>query len=246
MKLINFLLILLAVNTVACAQQKSDTLFVAHWNVENLFDNIDDDKVIDEEFLSDGTKEWTDERIEKKLYSLSRIIRSMNDNAGPDLLGVCEVEHQYLLDSLVNNYLSDKFYKVSYLESPDGRGIDNGIIYNSKILTLLSINGYETKFSDGYDTRLILLGSFLFEKIDTIHFFVNHWPSRRGGEEESQPRRIKVANTLRNVVDSLLTVNSKSKIVIVGDFNDEPTNISITETLKAQPFFCDSINHDKL
>ena len=95
MKLINFLLILLAVNTAGCAQQKSDTLFVAHWNVENLFDNIDDDKVIDEEFLSDGTKEWTDERIEKKLYSLSRIIRSMNDNAGPDLLGVCEVEHQY-------------------------------------------------------------------------------------------------------------------------------------------------------
>ena len=246
MKLINFLLILLAVNTVGCAQQKSDTLFVAHWNVENLFDNIDDDKVIDEEFLSDGTKEWTDERIEKKLYSLSRIIRSMNDNAGPDLLGVCEVEHQYLLDSLVNNYLSDKFYKVSYLESPDGRGIDNGIIYNSKIFTLLYIKGYETKFSDGYDTRLVLLGSFLFEKKDTIHFFVNHWPSRRGGEEESQPRRIKVANTIRKVVDSLLIVNNKSKIVIVGDFNDEPTNISITETLKAQPFFCDSINHDKL
>ncbi|MFZ1520182.1 MAG: endonuclease/exonuclease/phosphatase family protein [Ignavibacteriaceae bacterium] len=245
MKLINFLMILLTINSVACAQQKSDTLFVAHWNVENLFDNVDD-KTADEEFLSSGSKEWTNERIEKKMYNLARVIRSMNNDKGPDLLGVCEVEHQFLLDSMINNYLSDKSYKVAYLESPDGRGIDNGIIYNSKIFTLLSTNGYETKFSDGYDTRLILLGTFLFEQRDTIHFFVNHWPSRRGGEEQSQPRRIKVAETIRNVVDSLFRNNNKSKIIIVGDFNDEPTNISITETLKAQPFFCDSLDHEKL
>lgn len=246
MRLINLLLILLSISSVACAQQKNDTLFVAHWNVENLFDNIDDDKIIDEEFLSDGKKEWTNERIEKKFYNLSRVIRSMNSNKGPDLLGVCEVEHQYLLDSLISNYLSDKAYKTAYLESPDGRGIDNGIIYNTNLFTLLSIKGYETKFSDGYDTRLVLLGTFLFEKKDTIHFFVNHWPSRRGGEEASQPNRIKVANTLRTVIDSLFKVNIKSKIIVVGDFNDEPTNISITETLKAQPFFCDSLNYDDL
>jgi exonuclease III len=90
------------------------------------------------------------------------------------------------------------------------------------------------------------LGSFLFQKKDTIHFFVNHWPSRRGGEEESQPRRMKVAQTIRNIVDSLLKVNIDSKIIIVGDFNDEPTNISITETLKAQPFFCDSLEDETM
>jgi exonuclease III len=246
MKLINFLVIIFSFNFIASAQQNNDTLFVAHWNVENLFDNIDDPKIEDQEFLSGSEKEWTNERIEKKMYNLSRVIRSMNNDKGPDLLGVCEVEHQYLLDSLINNYLSDKSYKVAYLESPDGRGIDNGIIYNSKIFNLLSTNGYETKFSDNYDTRLVLLGTFLFQKKDTIYFFVNHWPSRRGGEEKSQPRRIKVASTIRNVVDSLFKENINSKIIIVGDFNDEPTNVSITETLKAQPFFCDSINHDKL
>lgn len=246
MKKYYLLIIVLLFSNLACAQQVNDTLFVAHWNVENLFDNVDDPKTEDEEFLTSSEKEWTDERLEKKFYNLARVIRSMNDNNGPDILGVCEVEHQYLLDTMINKYLADKSYKVAYLESPDGRGIDNGIIYNSKSLTLLSTKGFETKFGDGYDTRLILLGSFLFDKKDTIHFFVNHWPSRRGGEDESQPRRIKVANTLRKVVDSLFSVNNKSKIVIVGDFNDEPTNISITETLNAQPFFCDSLESSGL
>jgi len=246
MKIYYLFIAIIIFSNLGCAQQVNDTLFVAHWNLENLFDNLDDPKTKDEEFLSSGTKEWTDERIEKKLYNLARVIRSMKNNNGPDLLGVCEVEHKSLLDTMILNYLSDKNYKVAYLESPDGRGIDNGIIYNSEVLTLLSTKGYETKFNDGYDTRLILLGSFLYNSKDTVYFFVNHWPSRRGGEEESQPRRIKVANTLRNVVDSLLKVNDKSKIVIVGDFNDEPTNKSITETLKAQPFFCDSLDHEKL
>lgn len=246
MKVFYSIITILFFSNLACAQQVNDTLFVAHWNVENLFDNLDDPKTEDEEFLSSGTKEWTDERLEKKMYNLARVIRSMNGDNGPDLLGVCEVEHQSLLDTLIKNYLSDKAYKIAYLESPDGRGIDNGIVYNSTVLSLLSTKGYETKFSDGYDTRLVLLGTFLFMQKDTIHFFVNHWPSRRGGEDESQPRRIKVANTVRSVIDSLFENNSKSKIILVGDFNDEPTNISITETLKAQPFFCDSIDYKSL
>lgn len=246
MKVFYSIITILFFSNLACAQQSNDTLFVAHWNVENLFDNLDDPKTEDEEFLSNSTKEWTDERLEKKMYNLARVIRSMNGDNGPDLLGVCEVEHQSLLDTLINNYLSDKAYKIAYLESPDGRGIDNGIIYNSTVLSLLSTNGYETKFSDGYDTRLVLLGTFLFMEKDTIHFFVNHWPSRRGGEEQSQPRRIKVANTVRSVIDSLFENNSKSKIILVGDFNDEPTNKSITETLKAQPFFCDSMDYKSL
>jgi hypothetical protein len=246
MKLINLLLILISLNFIACAQNKSDTLFVAHWNVENLFDNLDDPKTEDEEFLSSGTKEWSDDRIDKKMYNLSRIIRSMNNDNGPDLLGVCEVEHQFLLDSLINKYLSDKSFKVAYLESPDGRGIDNGIIYNSKVFSLLDLIGNKVDIGDGSNTRLILEGVFLYQKKDTIHFFVNHWPSRRGGEDESEPRRINAAKTLRAKIESIFNRNTNSNIIIVGDFNDEPTNVSITEYLKVQPFFCDSLNYDKL
>ena len=246
MKNIYVLFILLTLTSFACAQKNDDTLFVAHWNVENLFDTMDDPKTSDEEFLPSGSKEWNDERLDKKLHNLSRVIRSMNNNNGPDLLGVCEVEHQPLLDTIITKYLSDQFYKTAYLESPDGRGIDNGIIYNSKRFRLLDVKGLAIDIGDGYNTRLILEGIFLFETKDTLYFFVNHWPSRRGGESESEPRRILAAKTLREEVESILAINSKSKIIIVGDFNDEPTNVSITEYLKAQPFFCDSLDHENL
>jgi endonuclease/exonuclease/phosphatase family metal-dependent hydrolase len=246
MKNIYILFIALMISNAACAQQNKDTLFVAHWNLENLFDTIDDPKTEDEEFLSTGSKEWTDERLDKKLYNLSRVIRSMNRDNGPDLLGTCEVEHQSLLDSMVSKYLSDKNFKTAYLESPDGRGIDNGIIYNSLKFKLLETKGLTVDMDGGYNTRLILEGIFLFGKSDTIYFFVNHWPSRRGGEDVSEPRRVKAAETLRTEIESILSKNGKSKIIIVGDFNDEPTNISITESLKAQPFFCDSLDLNNL
>ena len=246
MKSFNFLLIALLLSNIACAQPQNDTLFIAHWNVENLFDNIDDPKTEDEEFLSNGPKEWTDERLDKKLYNLSRVIRSMNNNKGPDLLGVCEVEHQHLLGTLISKYLSDKSLKVAYLESPDGRGIDNGIIYNSNNFSLLDVIGHNVDLGDGYNTRLILEGIFLFQERDTIYFFVNHWPSRRGGEEKSEPNRIKAAQTLRTRVVNIFINNPNSNIIIVGDFNDEPTNVSITEYLKAEPFFCDSLDHENL
>jgi predicted extracellular nuclease len=242
MNLFRILLFVILTINISCAQTNDDELFVAHWNVENLFDTNNDPKTNDDEFLSAGAKEWNEERLDRKMYNLARVIRAMNNNNGPDLLGICESEHQHLLDSLSKNYLSDKNYKTAYLESPDGRGIDNGIIYNADKLSLLNIKGYETRFSDNYDTRLVLLGTFLLNKKDTLYFFVNHWPSRRGGQEASEPRRIRVAETLRVVIDSLFTINPKSKIIIAGDFNDEPTNISITETLGAYPFVCDSLD----
>jgi endonuclease/exonuclease/phosphatase family metal-dependent hydrolase len=246
MKKIYLLFIAISISNITCAQQKNDTLFVAHWNVENLFDTLDDPKTEDEEFLPSSEKEWNIERLDKKMYNLSRLIRSMNSDNGPDLLGVCEVEHQFLLDTMITKHLSDKSYKTAYLESLDGRGIDNGIIFNSKKFSLLDIKGHRVDIGGGYDTRYILEGIFLFEKKDTIYFFVNHWPSRRGGEDESEPKRISAAKTLRSVVDAILSKNSKSNIIIVGDFNDEPTNMSITESLKAQPFFCDSLDHENL
>src|SRR5574338_1131893 len=245
MKLLNIILLAFQFSNFACAQN-NDTLFVAHWNVENLFDTIDDPKTIDEEFLPTGPKEWTNDRFDKKIYNLSRVFRSMNNNNGPDILGVCEVEHQSTLDSMLVKYLSDKPYKIAYLESPDERGIDNGIIYSASRLSIIKITGHKVDIGSDNETRLILEGDFLLNKKDTIYFFVNHWPSRRGGEEKSEPYRIKAAQTLRGIVESILSKNSLSKIITVGDFNDEPTNVSITEYLKAKPFFCDSLNTENL
>jgi endonuclease/exonuclease/phosphatase family metal-dependent hydrolase len=222
------------------SQSISDTISVGFWNLENLFDIVDDPDKIDEEFLPSGTKEWTKERLDKKMYNLSRIIRSINDNEGPDILGVCEVEHQHLLDTLISKFLNDINYKTAYIESPDNRGIDNGLIYNSNLFSFLSVKGDTIKLDDGYPTRLVLNVSLLTQNKDTLFIYVNHWPSRRGGETESEPNRINAAKTLRNSVDKNFSVNSGSKIIILGDFNDEPNNVSLVNHLKAAPFYCDS------
>lgn len=227
--------------TFSVFAQKNDTLFVASWNLENFFDTIDDPNKNDEIFLPTGEKEWTNQKLDIKENHLARVIRSMNNGSGPDLLGVCEVEHQTVLDSMILKYLNDKNYNVAYLESPDNRGIDNGLIYDSDKFRVLSVNGDTVHLSDGWPTRLILNVNLLTSTDDTLIIYVNHWPSRRGGMEESEPHRVTAAATLRGFVDKNFENHQYAKIIIIGDFNDEPGNNSILYTLNANPVFCDSL-----
>lgn len=224
-----------------CAQNEDDYIFVAFWNLENLFDTNDDPDKNDEDFLPTGIYMWDQERLERKMFNLARVIRSMNNNNAPDILGVCEVEHTYLLDSMSNSFLADFKYNSVGIESPDGRGIDNALMYKSDKFKLLSFSGDTVKLSAGFSTRLVLYVELLTNQKDTLHIFVNHFPSRRGGEEESEISRIEAAQTLRQGVNRILDINLHAKIIILGDFNDEPLNSSVLNTLKAAPFKCDSI-----
>ena len=237
---------LIFLSSLSFAQSKDDTLFIAFLNLENLFDTINDTEKNDEQFLPDGDKEWTNERLDIKLNHLARVIRSMNNSNGPDILGVCEVEHQSMLDSLITRYLDDMNYKIAYVESPDKRGIDNGLIYNSNIFELLSVIGDIVHLKDNWPTRPIVNVKLIYKSVDTLSVYINHWPSRSRGRELSEPNRITAASTLRKSVDEIFTVNPNAKIIVIGDFNDEPTNISILETLNANPFKCDSIKIEYL
>jgi endonuclease/exonuclease/phosphatase family metal-dependent hydrolase len=236
-----FIIIIFLIFSGKAYSQHYDTIAVAFWNLENLFDVVDDPDKSDEEFLPSGNKEWMQERLDTKMYNLARVIRSMNNDKSPDILGVCEVEHQHLLDSLIVKFLSDKPYSIAYLESPDGRGIDNGLIYNSELFSLLFVKGDTVRLDDSYPTRLILYAGLLSRENDTIHIYVNHWPSRRGGESQSEPNRIRAAENLRGSVEGNFSISPESKIIIMGDFNDEPNNISLLNFLKAVPLYCDSI-----
>lgn len=241
-----FCLSLLVINITACGQtHNNEHLYVAFYNIENLFDTENHPDKNDEEWTPAGEREWTEERLEKKMYDLSRVIRSMNNENGPDILGVCEVEHEHLLQSMIAKFLSDKNYKTAYKESPDNRGIDNGLIYDADKFTLLSVRGDTVYLPDRYPTRLILYAELLTRTKDTLHVFVNHWPSRRGGEELTEPNRVAAAIVLRKAVDSLFDLNPFSKIIILGDFNDEPGNNSVLNTLGAHPVICDSITAGK-
>lgn len=242
MKKINSLLVFLFFFISTCIAQEEDTLYVAFWNLQNLFDTVDDPEKNDESFLPIGDMEYTPERLDKQMYNLSRVIRSMNNGNGPDLLGVCEVENQAVLDSMVNKFLHDLDYKIAYLESPDNRGIDNGLLYKRGKFKLLNLQADTVHLSDDWPTRLIFGVNLLTKNEEKIAVFVNHWPSRSGGQEKSEPNRIAAAQTLRGAVDRIFSKDVNAKIIAIGDFNDEPVNISVLETLKAYPIRCDSLH----
>jgi predicted extracellular nuclease len=239
--IVSVLILLFSYN---CSAQSDDTLFVAFWNLQNLFDTSEDPIINDEEFLPGSELEWTEERLDKKMYNLSRVIRMMNNGSGPDILGVCEVENEATLIDMVNKYLSDLSYQVAYIESPDNRGIDNGLIFKHNKFKLISTQADTVKLADDWPTRLIFGVNLLTHVNEAITVFVNHWPSRSGGQLESEPNRIAAAQTLRDAVNRIFKANSESDIFIIGDFNDEPLNRSILETLGANPLKCDSLNTD--
>lgn len=224
--------------------QSKDTLYLASWNLQNLFDTQDDPQMNDEVFLPNSELQWTKDRLDKKLYNLARVIRSMNYGSGPDLLGVCEVEHQALLDTMIKKFLPDLNYKTAYLESPDNRGIDVGLIFKTNEFKVLSIQADTVHLSSGWPTRLIFGVNLLMNNEEKLTVFVNHWPSRSGGQSKSEPDRIEAALTLHYAVDRIFQVEPDAKIFIIGDFNDEPINVSLLQTLMAYPLKCDSIKSD--
>ncbi|MCB0743042.1 MAG: hypothetical protein KDC67_04000 [Ignavibacteriae bacterium] len=252
-KNILLLVILFFISTlVSCSQKekvKSENLeysfYVANWNVENLFDVIDDPDKNDEEFLPSGSKEWTERKLINKMTNLARVIEFMNDGNGPDILGVEEVENEALLIDLTENYLENKNYKIAYSESPDARGIDNGLIYNSEVFGIESVNPLSIQFDEPKSSRDILFVQLVAHKNkEVLNVFVNHWPSRREGLKESEKFRINAAETLLKEIDKLKKENPNPAIIILGDFNDLPANISISKTLNAKPINCEDENRD--
>jgi len=234
-----FLITVLILYTTSEAQTKIN-VFAANWNLENLFDTIDDPNKDDSEFLHSSEQQWTPERLEMKFEKLAAVIRSMNDWKGPDILGVQEVENLTVLELFTSKYFPDKYYKVGYAESPDNRGIDAGLIYNADKFNLLSIITDTVVLPDKYPTRLILTVNLLSRGNDTLHVIVNHWPSRRGGEQESEINRITAAAAARKAADRYLEFDQNANILLLGDFNDEPTNSSLVEVLKAVQFDCNN------
>ncbi len=235
-----FALLLLAIFFFSCTTSKptakierSNTFLVAWWNVENLFDTIDD-PTQDDDFTPSGKYKWSEERLDYKFKQLSTVIRDIAQSRNyplPDIMGFCEVEHGYLLDTLFQKYLNATSYRVICYESPDPRGIDVGIAYNSAKFQLLDSRPHRVYLGQDL-TRDILEAKFSSGK-HILYVFANHWPSRRGGEETSEPRRIVAAQTLRARLDEILAQDSTADVIMLGDLNDEPTNHSVSKTLRA-------------
>lgn len=208
---------------------------VMFYNVENLFDTFDDSLINDEEFLPNGTRYWNNTKYYKKLSNIYKVIVAVGGWEPPEFIGLCEIENRKVLDDLIKiTPLTIYDYQIVHKESPDRRGIDVAFLYLKDKFIILKKEFIEINypFSDGR-TRDILYVKGITYKSDTLHFFINHWPSRYGGQMESEENRVFVAKTLRTKVDSILISNNRSNIIITGDFNDEPENISLINHLRA-------------
>lgn len=221
-----------------------EPFFVANWNVENLYDTVDDPDIDgDDEFLPNNpTTRWTQVRYETKLDNLAQVISGMNNSQGPDILGIQEVENEDVLRDLVDK-LAGKSYGIVHVDSPDPRGIDTAMLFNRRRFSLLESHAYKIPLKWG-ETRDILHAVLEDRDEDKLHVLVNHWPSRGGGIEESEPKRVVAARTLAKSIARIQQREPAARIVILGDFNDEPSDRSIREVLDVESFPTPSGRYD--
>ena len=207
---------------------------VVSYNVENLFDTVDDPKIPDEEFLPASEKKWDNEKYQKKLTDIARVILEVNPKEMPEVVGLVEVENQQVLEDLVKTGTLASQYAIIHEESPDYRGIDVAMIYRKDAFKEISHEVLPVNFPDDpeFKTRDILHVTGKMRN-KTVHLFVNHWPSRTGGDEKTEPKRVLAASVLKKKVDQILATDPKARIIIMGDMNDEPANKSLQQTLGA-------------
>lgn len=226
-------LIFLLLPFFVLSQSDDKELFSVFYNVENLFDTIDNPNTRDNEFLPKSEKKWDTYKYNFKLNQLdkvfSEIVKKENENRLPDIIGLCEVENKLVIDDLLKTEtFKNHTYKIIHKQSPDGRGIDCALLVDEKFEVLNSDFIKINNPKESRATRDIVFGKLKF-KNQIINVFVNHWPSRWGGQEASNHKRVFVAEVLRKYIDNN-TLESDFNL-IMGDFNDYPTNESLSEVL---------------
>lgn len=218
MRLFFLFFVVSTIHFISFSQNERSIIF---YNVENLFDTIDDPKKNDSEFLPASSNEWNSAKYVEKLNHINKV---MDQIANPLIIGLVEIENAAVVRDIVKH--SDKMkgkYGVVHYESPDERGIDVAMIYDSSTLKLIDSGFIRYTLPDtAYSaTRDIVWAKYKKGK-DVFYSMVNHWPSRRSGEKESEVNRIIAATAARKFIDSLMTDNKNVKIVFMGDLNDHP------------------------
>ncbi len=219
--------------SIAWGQGRGDYR-IMFYNVENLFDTLDEPDRNDDEFTPEGARYWTDYRLRKKLVSLYKVIAAAGEWSAPEVIGLCEVENRQVLERLRDETpLKTVPYRIIHRHSPDRRGIDVALMYRTDRLTILDSAFFTVVFPGDLSirTREILYAKGVATD-DTLHFFVNHWPSRIGGAV-SEYNRHDAGKLLRSKVDSIFSIQPLAKVILMGDFNDEPPDRSLTDGLGA-------------
>jgi len=219
MKIAYLLLFLTLSSTSVFAQDlNSKVLF---YNVENLFDTLDTPEKNDQEFLPDGNREWNSARYQEKLDHINQVI---NDLDNPVIIGLCEIENKAVVEDIVKSEDLAGTHAIVHHESLDKRGIDNAIIYDSTQLTLIEDGIVRFDMPEKSSPSRDIVWAKFERGEEELIVMVNHWPSRRGGQMISEPKRLVAANAAAEFIDSLQNAHKKVQIVFMGDLNDYPTD----------------------
>ena len=236
------ILIVISINSIAQEKRNFKIHTIAFYNVENLFDTINDVNKNDEASPIMEIKFNRSEIYNKKVNNMARVIADIGTDLvkkSPSIVGLCEVENRNVIEDLLKDKnLKDKNYEIIHYDSPDERGIDVAMIYNEDVFKITSTKSheliiYDNKSSKRNYTRDQLVVSGLLEG-ELIHLIVNHWPSRSGGEERSRAGRMAAAELNKKIIDSLQGKYKDAKIITMGDFNDDPHDDSMKKILNAK------------
>jgi predicted extracellular nuclease len=227
------------ITAVQCNKREEQSLRIAFYNVENLFDTINDPTTDDDDFLPNGKYQWNSARYSEKLINIAAVIDSMLPGPmAPHIIGLCEIENQAVLQDLIlQENLKINDYGIIHYDSPDTRGIDVACLYNKKELTLVKSEAVPVILTGQTDfkTRDLLFCEFSPSGFSQhLYVYVNHWPSRRGGEEASSYKREAAAATLLTHAKNSISDFDNANILIIGDMNDYPTSRSTYEILGAK------------
>ena len=208
---------------------KQQAFRVMFYNVENLFDTYNDPNKNDDEFLPEGRMRWTNTRYYNHLRKTAQVISAIGEWETPALCGLCEVENDTVMSHLLNRTpLREQYYSYCITTGNDARGINVALMYQRDKFRLLGHSSERIPFtSPRRRSRDILHVWGEVINGERLDIFVCHFPSRSGGEKETEPGRMDAALFLRKLCDSLYRINPESNILVMGDFNDTPSDKSI-------------------
>jgi hypothetical protein len=217
---------------------------IGFYNVENLYDTLNDPLKNDDDFTATGPYAWTGTRYWQKISQLSKVISEMGIETCADglaMIGLCEVENiNVITDIATSDLLRNRGYKAVLIEGPDGRGVDPGFLYQEKYFRPGKTVSYHVPLpgDSSHKTRdiLVVSGDFLGEPLAVL---VNHWPSRRGGELRSRASRNAAARVARWIADSITKNFPHTKVLIMGDLNDDPINECVKKYIRTY----EDVNH---
>ncbi|WP_298766976.1 endonuclease/exonuclease/phosphatase family protein [uncultured Polaribacter sp.] len=219
---------------ISSKKQSDKITTIGFYNVENLFDTKDNPNTFDDAFTEKGKKKWNNKRYRDKIKKLGSVISQLGLNKSkypPAIVGLVEVENATVVEDIVNSTNLRKFpYGFAHYDSPDERGIDVALLYNKHFFEYLESKTHPVylKTEEGkrdYTRDILEVVGNLHGEL--VHILVNHWSSRRAGQLETEPKRIIAAETVKSIVAQIRAQNVDAKIIVMGDFNDDPTNKSV-------------------